>query len=72
MSELSIEVAKIDKLNIEFTEQINKLAKKHEFSSSEKEIKKFQRISKKEDKIKISNFIYYIPNFARISFPFFD
>ncbi len=24
------------------------------------------------DKLKISNFIYYIPNFARISFPFFD
>ena len=24
------------------------------------------------DKIKISNFIYYMPNFARISFPFFD
>lgn len=74
MPELSIEVAKIDKLNIEFTEQINKLAKKHEFSSSEKEIKKFQRISKKEDKSFLGRIIdvtHLISSFKEMNRPEF-
>lgn len=49
MSELSLEITKIDKINYGLTKAINKLTKNHEYTSTQKEIKRFKRSLKRED-----------------------
>lgn len=58
MSELSLEIYKINDLNIKFKREQKKLIQKHEYTLVDKEIRKSERNSKKEDRSIRQDIIY--------------